>query len=347
MRLRSNQLDNELKKGLLPIYFVTGDEPLLVQEALDSIRSACKQNGFDERKILDVDRKFVWQSLLEESNTLSLFSEKILTELRLGGSKPGAPGGKVIQAYCKELPEDKILLISANKVDAGTLKTKWCSELDRVGAIIQIWPISLNEMPQWLNQRAQKMGLNIEPDAIQLLSDRLEGNLLAAQQELEKLKLLHPESPELIDTEKVLQCVSDSSKYDIFNLTDACLNADAKLCSKIINSLKLEGLEISIALWALSKELRLLAALVRANLKGLNLQQVFKEQRVIQKRQPQLTQAARRLSLTRIQQLLDLCKLIDDLIKGVQKGIDPWDILTDVAFGISGVSLLHPPHQSP
>ena len=346
MRLRANQLDAELKKSLLPVYFVTGDEPLLIQEALDNIRLACKKNGFDERKILEVDRKFNWQSLIEESNTLSLFSEKILTELRLGGSKPGAPGGKVVQAYCKALPEDKILLISANKVDAGTLKTKWCSELDRVGAIIQIWPISLNEMPQWLSQRANKMGLHIEPDAIQLLSDRLEGNLLAAQQELEKLKLLYPDNTKMINTDKVLQSVSDSSKYDIFNLTDACLNAAAKLCSKIISSLKLEGLEISIALWAMSKELRLLAALVRANLKGLNIQTVFKEQRVIQKRQAQLSQTARRLSLTRIQQLLDQCKLVDDLIKGVQKGINPWDIITDIAFGITGITLPYNEYQS-
>ena len=346
MRLRANQLDTELKKGLLPVYFVTGDEPLLVQEALDTIRSACKKNGFDERKILEVDRKFVWQSLIEDSNTLSLFSEKILTELRLGSSKPGAPGGKIVQAYCKDLPEDKILLISANKVDAGTLKTKWCSELDRVGAIIQVWPISLNEMPQWLGQRAYKMGLQVEPDAIQLLSDRLEGNLLAAQQELEKLKLLYPDNTKSIDTDKVLQSVSDSSKYDIFNLTDACLNADPRLCAKIINSLKLEGLEISIALWAMSKELRLLAALVRANLKGMNIQTVFKEQRVIQKRQSQLSQAARRLSLTGIQQLLDQCKLVDDLIKGVQKGVSPWDIITDIAFGIAGVALPYNQHRS-
>ena len=337
MRLRANQLDTELKKSLLPIYFVTGDEPLLIQEALDSIRLACKQQGYDERKILEVDRKFDWQSLVEESNTLSLFSEKILTELRLGGSKPGVPGGKALQSYCKALPEDRVLLISANKVDAGTLKTKWCSELDRVGAIIQIWPISLNEMPQWLGLRSRKMGLKIEHDAIQLLADRLEGNLLAAQQELEKLRLLYPDLSEEIDTEKVLQSVSDASKYDVFNLTDACLNGDAKLCSKIMNSLKLEGLEVSIVLWALSKEIRLLAALVRANLKGANLQTIFKEQRVIQKRQPQLSHAARRLSLTRLQQLLDQCKLVDDLIKGAQKGIDPWDILNKVAFGIAGI----------
>lgn len=336
MRLRANQLDAELQKSLLPVYLVTGDEPLLIQEALDSIRLRCKQQGFEERKILEVDRKFEWQSLLEDANTLSLFSEKILTELRLGSSKPGVPGGKVLQSYCKALPEDRVLLISAQKMDAASLKTKWCSELDRVGAIIQIWPIALHEMPQWLAQRAHKMGLSIDQEAIMLLADRLEGNLLAAQQELEKLKLLFPENTVKIDAEKVLASVSDASKYDIFNLTDACLTGDAKLCSKILNSLKLEGLEISIALWAISKEIRLLSALVRANLKGNNLQTVFKEQRVFPKRQPLLTQASQRLSLSFLQQLLDQCKLVDDLIKGVHKGIDPWDILFNVCFGLSG-----------
>jgi DNA polymerase-3 subunit delta len=336
MRLRANQLDTELQKSLLPVYLVTGDEPLLIQEALDSIRIRCKQKGFDERKILEVDRKFEWQSLLEESNTLSLFSEKILTELRLGSAKPGVPGGKVLQSYCQALPEDRVLLISAAKMDAASLKTKWCSEIDRIGAIIQIWPIALNEMPQWLTQRARKMGLTIEQDAIFLLADRLEGNLLAAQQELEKLKLLFPDNTVKIDTDKVLASVSDASKYDIFNLTDACLSGDAKLCAKILNSLKLEGLEISIALWAISKEIRLLSALVRANLKGQNIQTVFKEQRVIPKRQALLSQASQGLSLSFLQQLLDQCKLVDDLIKGAQKGLDPWDILFNICFGMAG-----------
>ena len=338
MRLRANQLDAELQKSLLPVYLVTGDEPLMVQEALDSIRLRCKQLGFDERKILEVDRKFEWQSLLEQSNTLSLFSEKILTELRLGASKPGVPGGKALQAYCNALPEDRVLLISAQKMDAASLKTKWCNELDKVGAIIQIWPVSLNEMPQWLGQRARKMGLNIQQEAVLLLADRLEGNLLAAQQELEKLKLLFPEDV-TIDTEKVLSSVADASKYDIFNLTDACLAGDARLSSKILNSLKLEGLEISIALWGISKEIRLLSALVRANLKGQHLQAVFKEQRVIQKRQPLLTQASHRLSLSFLQQMLDQCKVVDDLIKGARKGLDPWDILFNICFGLAG----HPP----
>ncbi|KZY39734.1 MULTISPECIES: DNA polymerase III subunit delta [unclassified Oleiphilus] len=335
MRIKAEQLENELKKKLLPLYLVTGDEPLLVQEALDSIRLNCKKQGFDERKILEVDRKFDWTSLNEEANTLSLFAEKTLTELRLGKSKPGTPGAKAFQQYCDNLPEDKILLICADKLDASTLKSKWCSRLDQTGAIIQIWPINLHEMPRWIAQRANKMGLNLARDAVSLLSDRLEGNLLAAQQELEKLKLLHPDSSVEISTEDVLESVSDASRYDVFNLTDACLTGKAKQSAKIISHLRLEGVEVTFVLWALSKEIRLLLNLSHALSKGQPLPALFKQHRIIQKRQAGLSAAAQKHSPQKLLGLLDQCKKVDDLIKGVEKGISPWDVLTDITLAIA------------
>lgn len=335
MRVRADQLENELKKKLLPIYLITGDEPLLIQEALDAIRLHCKNSGFDERKILEVDRKFDWSSLNEEANTLSLFAEKTLTELRLGKAKPGTPGAKALQQYCDNLPEDKILLISANKLDASTLKSKWCSRLDQLGAVVQIWPINLNEMPKWLAQRANKIGLNISRDAVSLLSERLEGNLLAAQQELEKLKLLHPENTQQISADDVLDSVSDASRYDVFNLTDACLSGNQKLSAKIISNLKLEGVEVSFVLWALSKEVRLVLSLSHALSKGQSLPTLFKQQRIIQKRQAGLSKAAQKHSPAQLLIMLDQCKRADDLIKGVEKGLSPWDVLTDLAIALS------------
>jgi len=334
MRLRLNQLESELKKKLFPVYLVTGDEPLLVQEAVDNIRTYCKKAGFDERKILEVDRKFDWNFINDDANALSLFADKTLTELRLSKFKPGVPGGKSLQKYCDNLPEDKILLISANKLEAATLKSKWCSKLDQTGAIIQIWPIGLDEMPRWIAQRANRLSLNIENDAISLLSDRLEGNLLAAQQELEKLKLLIPDRQ--ITCTDIIESVSDASKYDIFNLTDACLQGNAKLGVKILNNLRLEGLEVTLALWALSKEIRLLLTLSNAVQKGQAIQSIFKSQRIIQKRQAGLSQAANRLSPELLQNLLSLCKKTDDLMKGVEKGLSPWDVLSDIAIQLSG-----------
>jgi DNA polymerase-3 subunit delta len=335
VRIKSEHLENELKKSLLPIYLVTGDEPLLVQEALDSIRQHCKSQGFDERKILEVDRKFDWASLNEEANTLSLFAEKALTELRLGKSKPGTPGAKALQQYCDNLPEDKILLICADKLDASTLKSKWCSRLDQAGAIIQIWPINLHEMPRWISQRASRMGLKLSREAVSLLSDRLEGNLLAAQQELEKLRLLHPNTEIEISAEDVLESVSDASRYDVFNLTDACLTGKAKQSAKIISHLRLEGVEVSFVLWALSKEIRLVLQLSHALSKGQALPALFKQLRVIQKRQTGLSAAAQRLNPQSLSILLDQCKKVDDLIKGVEKGISPWDVLTDITLKIA------------
>lgn len=335
MRIKAEHLENELKKSLLPLYLVTGDEPLLIQEALDSVRAQCKQQGFDERKIIEVDRKFDWNSLNEEANTLSLFAEKTLTELRLGKAKPGAPGAKALQQYCDNLPDDKILLISADKLDASTLRSKWCARLEQTGAIVQIWPIGLNEMPRWISARANKVGLKLSRDAVSLLSDRLEGNLLAAQQELEKLKLLYPDNSQEISAEEVLESVSDASRYDVFNLTDACLSGNAKQSAKIISHLRLEGVEVSFVLWALSKEIRLILQLSHALSKGENLPSLFKQQRIIQKRQAGLSAAAQKHKPQSLAKLLDQCKKVDDLIKGVEKGISPWDVLTDIALSLA------------
>jgi DNA polymerase-3 subunit delta len=334
MRIQTKQLDQELKKNLLSVYLVTGDEPLLVQEALDSIRAASKKSGCDERKILDVDRKFDWSSLNNEANSLSLFAERTLTELRLEKSKPGIPGAKALQYYCQNIPDDKILLISSAKLTAATLKSKWCASIDKVGGIIQVWPISLNEMPQWIAQRARRMGLEIEQDAIALLADRLEGNLLAAQQELEKLKLLA--TGKKIDADTVLASVSDAAKYDIFNLTDACLSGNAKLAVKIVTSLKVEGLEATYALWALTKEIRTVYALHHALQKNQPPQTVFKKFGIFQQRQTSLMQTAKRHKSANLRTLLNQCKKTDDLIKGVEKGLNPWDVLLEISLGLAG-----------
>ena len=337
MRIRPEQLPAELSKRLLPVYFVCGDEPLLVQEAMDAIRAQCKVEGFDERKVLSVDRKFDWSVLADEANTLSLFAEKKITELKLGKSKPGTPGAKAIQNYFSSPPEDNILILESAKLDAATLRSKWASTIDKHGAIIQAWPISIEEMPRWLSQRAVKMGLSISRDGIALLCDRLEGNLLAAQQELEKLKLAYDDQE--ISTENVIDSVSDASRYDIFNLTDACLNNNGKLVVKIISHLRTEGQEPSMTLWALSKEIRLISALIVGAAQGESEQTIFKKYRVIQKRQRQLSHTARRLNTNKISIMLAQCKTIDDLIKGVQKGQSPWDALLDVSLLLAGYEL--------
>lgn len=336
MRIRVEHVEKELKRNLLPIYMVSGDEPLLVQEVVSQIRSACKNAGYDERNILNVDRQFDWSSLNDSANSLSLFAEKKLTELRLGNSKPGRPGAKAIGEYCSHPPEDTILIIECGRVDAQTLKSKWIGEIDKIGGIIQVWPISLNEMPKWLHQRAKKLALNLDNEAINLLCDRLEGNLLAAQQELEKLKLLF--GANAINVDHVLESVSDSSKYTIFDLTESCLKGNTQLAIKIAGNLSNDKNSAPGALAVISKDIRILLALSIANQKGLPLQPVFKQYRVINRRQAELSQASKRLGRARLMQLLESCKQVDDLMKGVEKGISPWSKLLDIAINLSGKS---------
>ena len=333
MRIRFEQLQNELQKKVLPLYFVSGDEPLLVQEALDAISAAAKQQGYSERKVLHVDRQFDWQSLQDEANSLSLFAEQKLIVLKLGSSKPGTPGSKALQAYCKSLPEGNILIIESAKMDAASLKSKWAQAIDQAGAIIQVWPVGIKEMPQWLSRRASTLGLVLDGDARDLLSDRLEGNLLAAQQALEKLKLFS--ETQTISADIVLENVSDAAKYDVFKLTDACLEQDAKQVVKVISHLRMEGFEVSIALWALTKEIRILSALANARHRGLSEQTVFKQFRVINKRQSVLSRAAQDLTISASHDLLNQCKQIDDLIKGADIGLKPWEALEKLSLAIA------------
>jgi DNA polymerase-3 subunit delta len=335
MRIKLEQLGSNLKNKLLPIYLVSGDEPLLVQEAVMAIREEARRQSFDERKVLHVDKYFSWDSLNEEANSLSLFSNRQILEIKLGNSKPGAPGSKALLAYCSALPDDKILIIEAAKFDAKTLKSKWASAIDKAGAIIQIWPITSAEMPRWIERRAKQFKLGFEPEALALLSSRLEGNLLAAQQELSKLSILH--SGDTISAEQVFEEVRDSAKYDIFDLTGAIVNGQAKQCSNILAHLEAEGSEITMALWAISKEIRLL---VELSLASGNSRAVFNKHRVIERRQHPLNQAAKRHSLSVLQTLLARCKTVDDAIKGVNKHENPWRILNEVCIKACGTNLV-------
>jgi len=241
MKIPFQQLSSQLSKPLSPIYFVTGDEPFQLDEACRMIREAAQQQGFSERQIFHVDRSFDWSALAAEGNNLSLFSEKKLIELRIPNAKPGREGTKALQEYSESLPDDTILLISAGKLEAAQTKSKWLKSLDQAGVLLQIWPVEISRLPQWIQQRLNLRGLSAEPEAIKILADRIEGNLLAADQEFEKLLLLYGEGK--LSTEQIQSAVSDSARYDIFSFADACLSGDPERVAKLIFGLKAEGVE--------------------------------------------------------------------------------------------------------
>lgn len=223
MRLRADQLTAQLKKQLLPVYLVSGDEPLLVQEACDAIRAGAREAGCSEREVMHVDGKFKWDQLLASSAEMSLFAERKLIELRVPSGKPGAEGSKALVQYLAQPSPDNILLIVAGKIDKASTNSKWFKTIDKAGAVTQLWPIEARELPRWLQQRCGQLGLEIDQDALLMLGDRVEGNLLAAVQEIEKLRLIT--KGQRITAEDISDSVADNARYNLFALIDSACRA--------------------------------------------------------------------------------------------------------------------------
>ena len=328
MRLKHEQLDGALKK-LAAVYLISGDEPLQSGEAADAIRKAAKQAGYNTREVFSVETGFEWNELLVAANSLSIFADKKLIDLRLPSGKPGTEGSKVLSEYCQRLPEDTLLLITAPKLTAATLKSKWCQSIDKAGAIIQIWPLDGADLVQWLQRRAQKRGLQIALDGIRVLASRIEGNLLAASQEIEKLYILYGESA--ISKQAVENVVADSARFDVFKLTDCVLTGRVTRAIKILNGLKAEGIAAPVVVWALAREARLLINIQSALKQGQNKELVFKNNRLWDKRKQLVNTALSRIKKQQLQQVLLLSSKADRQIKGQEKG-DYWETLVSICL---------------
>ncbi|MCK5121822.1 MAG: DNA polymerase III subunit delta [Methylococcales bacterium] len=328
MRLKHEQLDGALKK-LAAVYLISGDEPLQSGEAADAIRKAAKQAGYNTREVFSVETGFEWNELLVAANSLSIFADKKLIDLRLPSGKPGTEGSKVLSEYCQRLPEDTLLLITAPKLTAATLKSKWCQSIDKAGVIIQIWPLDGADLVQWLQRRAQKRGLQIALDGIRVLASRIEGNLLAASQEIEKLYILYGESA--ISKQAVEDVVADSARFDVFKLTDCVLAGRVSRAIKILNGLKAEGIAAPVVVWALAREARLLINIQSALKQGQNKELVFKNNRLWDKRKQLVNTALSRIKKQQLQQVLLLSSKADRQIKGQEKG-DYWETLVSICL---------------
>ncbi len=338
MQIKPEQLNVALSKDLASIYFVTGDEPLLVQEACDQIRAAARQAGCAEREIHHVEAGFDWQDFIQAGDAMSLFADKKLIELRLPTGKPGDKGSKAFQAYAARPPEDDILLIIAGKLEGSSKNSKWYKALNKAGAIVTIWPMDLRQLPGWVMRRMQQKGLQASQDAVALLVERVEGNLLACSQEIEKLLLVH--GPGQINVQDVLDGVTDSSRFDIYKLVDAALQGDASRTTRIINGLKGEGVEPVLMLWALTREIRTMTEMAFEMNKGSSVEQVLGKWRVWDKRKPLVRTGLQRHSLPQWQAMLRRAAEIDAMIKGRQVG-NVWDEFLELSLLLGGVRL-HP-----
>jgi DNA polymerase-3 subunit delta len=339
MRVRPEQLASQLQKSLAPVYLISGDEALLVQEACDAVRARAREAGCHEREVLQVDNRFNWDHLLASSAEMSLFADSKLIELQIPSGKPGMEGSKALVEYLEQGPTENILLIVAGKIDKQSTNSKWFKALDKAGIVVQVWPVDARELPRWMQQRLSQAGLQIEPEALQLLCDRVEGNLLAAVQEIEKLKLLN--SSGTISAADVGDSVADNARYNLFALIDSALLGDATGAMKMLHGLRAEGVEPAVILWGLSREIRLLYQCQTEIGRGQAQQRVLQSQRVWDKRKPIVGAGLARHSLVDLAELLHRANLADQSIKGLADG-DPWQHLSqltlDLARGIASLS---------
>ncbi len=333
MRLRPEQVVAALQKDLAPVYLVSGDEPLQIGEAADAIRAAARKAGYDSREVLVADAGFSWNTLAESAGSLSIFADKKIIDLRMPAGTPGIEGSKALLSYCERLPEDTLLLITAAKIAGASLKARWFQALDKVGCVIQVWPLEGQDLIHWLQQRMQRRGLQAEPEGIKILASRIEGNLLAAAQEIEKLYVLYGTGH--LSNQQIFDAVADSSRFDVFKLIDSVLAAKVGRIFKILSGLKAEGVAAPVVLWALAREARALIKIKQALAQGQNKALVFKNNQIWDKRQQLVNDALNRLADTDLNRILTLSAKADRQIKGQQQG-DSWETLLAVCLIFAG-----------
>ncbi|MEE8342843.1 MAG: DNA polymerase III subunit delta [Gammaproteobacteria bacterium] len=336
MQLRIEQLDNHLKRQLSPIYLLGGDEPLLLQESADAIRAAAHSKGYTVRDVFNVERGFDWDTLLEASRSLSLFSEQRILEVRLPTGKPGDAGGKVLRGYAERPAPDTLLLVICGKLDTSTRRTKWVQALSSAGIFIPIWPIDMKRLPAWIRRRMELRGLRPTNEAINLLAERVEGNLLACAQEIEKLYLLHGASS--IDARLIANSVGDSARFGAFVLIDSALEGTASRCHRVLQGLRGEGVEVVAVVGALSWELRKLIAMARSITDGNTISQVLTRFKVWDSRKAAVGRALERYPLRIWRTLLGRCSGIDRIAKGQANG-NAWDELLQLVLFMAGAKL--------
>ena len=333
MRQRPEQLAAHLQQSLAPIYLVCGDEPLQVTEAADAIRAAAREAGHDERQVFHVESGFDWDQLAAAADNLSLFAERRLIELRMPTGKPGDAGSKALTAYAANAPEDTVLLITAGRLDKRQQQSKWFKALESAGAVVQVWPVDAKALPGWIAERMRGRGLQPNQEAARLLAEKVEGNLLAAAQEVEKLALLYGEAE--VDEAAVAAAVSDSSRYDVFELVDTALSGDAARVVRVVDGLRGEGTEPTLVLWALGREVRALAAMAAEVAGGAPPDAVMGKHQVWSRRKGPVGAALKRAGPNRWRGLLQRAARTDRIIKGAEWG-NAWEELLQLALLMAG-----------
>lgn len=344
MQVAANQLSAHLAKGLRSLYTVHGDEPLLVQEAADAIRSAARAQGCSERTVHTVaGAHFDWSEVLASGGSLSLFADKQLIEIRVPSGKPGKDGSQVLQqiAASAEGNDSTLTLVILPRLDAMTLKGAWFAALDSFGVTVKVEPVERKALPQWIAQRLQQQGQRVAAGeegqrTLAFFADRVEGNLLAAHQEIQKLALLHPAGE--LSFEQVESAVLNVARYDAFKLAEAVLGGQTLRVQRMLDGLQAEGEAAVLVHWTLAEDIRTLSRVRAAMDAGRPLPMALRENRVWGVKEKLMERALPLVRPAQLAQWLQDAHTVDGIVKGLKQPdwpADPWDALQRMAVKVA------------
>lgn len=339
MSIKPEHLPGLLQRSLAPAYLIAGTEPLLVQECRDQVIRAAHAQGFTERSVCEAGKNFDWGSLGEDSAAPTLFAARRILDLRLPTGKPGADGSKALVKLARDADPDLLLLVTSGDWGTAMRKLKWVTELSRAGVLVEVWPVKPAELPGWIRQRMKAAGLDPEPAAVALLAELVEGNLLAAQQEIDKLLLLNHAAR--VTVEDVTRSVSSSARFDSFRLVDCALQGALGECLRVAAGLQRTGVPIQAVTGAMYRELSLAAAARSAITAGESEAAVFGRLRVWPARQAQMRRALGRLSAFQFDEVFRSLGLIDRQSKGRAPG-DAWQALDRLLWFLCDPSAVDP-----
>ena len=331
MLLKGEQLAAHLDRELRPLYVLYGDEPLLVIEAADAIRVKARQQGYSEREVLTVLPHFDWNQLLAAGGNLSLFGDRKLIDLRIPSGKPGKEGSAALQEWCKNLSPDNLLLITLPELDWREEKAAWFTALVNAGVALKLMAPPLAELPGWIAGRLRRQQQSAELDGLKFIAERVEGNLLAAHQEIQKLGLLYPAGA--LSLEQIREAVLNVARYDIDSLREALLAGDITRLSRTLAGLMHEGEAPPLVLWAMSEEIRSLALIRNGLDRGKPLEMLLKEAKVWGPRANPVKKALQRLPTATLEAALQHAGKIDRLAKGLGQG-DIWEEFLRLGLGL-------------
>ena len=329
MKITPEALAGQLQKGLHHAYMISGDEPLLALQAAEHLRQTAKQQGYNDREVYHIDSGFDWNEVLRAGNSMSLFGGRKIIELRMADGKAGVDGGKVLEQLLQSPPEDVLLIVITGKLTQAQRKTKWHITMEAKAVCVVVKPLAHEQLPAWIAARLQQQGLKAEAAVVQMLADRVEGNLLAAQQEIDKLRLLS--NKDALSTEDVMQAVVDSARYDIYQFIDAALAQRHNKLSTMLANVRAQGGEAVLVAWALAQQFRTLLGVAELATTRQNHIQFLYAMRTWKERQALVAAAARRHPPQYWRQCLLACGRVDRIIKGLEVG-NVWDIFLQLAI---------------